>query len=903
MLDETVRTGIDLIDADHARLVSLLEKIDLACARGQRRTVARLLGRFIETFDRHFESERRVLADLRVPDLERRHSEFITARSWVMSHPIDPSDVEQVDRIVEYARAWLTDHVVRQDGAIAEELRRRSAQDRLRRGFRLDAVPLRWRMAVMGLVPLLIVVGLAWLSLSTLIDSLHSAAVLRAVTEVDARIGDLVFELQEESNRAIMVVGSPRRDREALKEQIARSDVAIENYRKAIGALRPEVHEKGVVDALDNADASLALIWRSRSDVGNGTYDVYSTIEYYGTAVADLMAIVPVVTRRLEPSEVGTRIGSYVFLLSLRERAGAERALGTSLLSGVTVDILSHDPKFIAQFATEQDSLGRTFTTLADGRFAEALSTASSVSPMLAWMRRAIGGEERGSLTARDWSDTTGLRIERMRTVERKLVAEIEAQVGDLSAQAWRHALFLGGGIVAAIALSLSLTALLGWSILPPLSRLGLAIRRLADGDRLVMLPDGDGRDEIADLARNFVDLRNRLIQGDLLEAQRGTENADRLRTTLDGLPGIVFRVALTDGAAARVVAASSKLHQLTGLRDQDVLDRSLRSVLRVLLEPEDRVSLLHVLRRVGLSSLDFECRLRRIGDGRQRWVRILATPVQTEHGCLWDGVALDVTLAKQAELERRRLQEELDRLHRSQMTTRLAAGLGNDLARIGEPLRRTADDLLADLPADSPLADRLREIRAMAVKTERLATQLTRRNGDGHGAVPVTVIDRLERGLEAMRRDLPAGLTLETRFDLRDAAVLCEPEAIDHLVDNLAGYLNETLGHEPGVISITAGLAAGEFGGSRHLRIAIRDDRSALAPRALAKVLRLRTSRLAAFRGEELSLAIVRMVVDGAHGWIQSGTSPRGGSLLEIFLPLHEERRNNIIRFRGSAR
>ena len=140
MLDETVRTGIDLIDADHARLVSLLEKIDLACARGQRRTVARLLGRFIETFDHHFESERRVLADLRVPDLERRHSEFITARSWVMSHPIDPSDVEQVDRIVEYARAWLTDHVVRQDGAIAEELRRRSAQDRLRRGFRLDAV-------------------------------------------------------------------------------------------------------------------------------------------------------------------------------------------------------------------------------------------------------------------------------------------------------------------------------------------------------------------------------------------------------------------------------------------------------------------------------------------------------------------------------------------------------------------------------------------------------------------------------------------------------------------------------------------------------------------------------------------------------------------------------------------
>ncbi len=904
MLDENVKVGIDIIDAEHARLVDLLHKIDLSQARGHRRTVARLLRKFLASFDRHFDTESRLLRDLGCRDLDRRHSEFITSRSMMVSHPIDARDPEHAARIIEFARAWLADHIVRQDGAIADELIERAHRaGRLRRLLRFDGIPLRARIALMGLVPLVMMLSLATLSLSNLIGGMNSAVLLRDVVRLDERIGDLVFQLQEEGNRAIMVVGTPRRDVAHLKEQIGESDVAIAGFRASVADLRKEVRDKAVSDALDNAEASLSLLGRSRSDVQIGSYDVYSTIEYYDTIVGDLMEILPTLSRRLDPSDISARVGSYVFMLRARERAGAERALGTSLLSGVTVNVLSRDPHNIGRLATEQDSLGRTFETLTDRRFADAFRVAAVVSPMFANMRRSIETGEANGPTAQDWTDTSGLRIDRMRGVEKRLIGEVAGDVADFSAATRNHAVLFGGGIVAAVALSVSFIALLGWSILPPLHRVGAVLRRLADGERLVGLPDGSGVDEIAELERDVTLLRNRLVQGDLLEARRGTENADRLRTTLDGLPGIVFRIALADGAPPRVMAASHKLQQLTGLRDDEVLDRPLGSVLRLCLDPEDRISLLHVLRRIGRSPLDFECRLRRSPDGRARWIRILATPVPTGNGSIWDGVALDVTMAKQTEVEQGRLLEELDRLHRAQTTNRIAAGLGNDLGRLWRPLVENAEALADAVPAVSPLRERVRKILASAIRIRRLSEQLDLMLDGGREAAPIDLVGRLEERFAEVARALPPGLRLETAFSAHGTRILGDPAAIEHLVSNLATYLTETLGGEPGVLSIGSEVRTTESGGRRHLCIAIRDDRSALASRTLSKVLRLQTSRVQGVRGEDLSLAIVRMIVDGSRGWVQSVTVPQGGSVLEIFLPVWEGEEANVIRLERSAR
>ena len=896
---EYVRVGITEIDADHARLIAHLEKLETAHASGHARAVTRLLRSFLTAFDQHFDMESRILRDQGFRDLDRRHSEFLTSRSWIMSHPLDVRDAEQVGRIIEFVRAWLFDHITRQDGAIAEQQMRRDPRRRFLRSLRLALIPLRWRLVLIGAIPLAIMLALTSMFLSGLVDKWRTAAWLQHVVRVDESLGDLVQELQEEGNKAILVVGSPHQDRSYLDAQIVRTNEKIKAFHDAAAAMRSEVPDPAVVEVLGNAEDSLALIGRSRSDVQTGSYDVFSTIEYYETIVSDLMAVVPAVNRTLDGSVVTRSVNSYGFLLKAAERAGAERLLGTSLLAGVKVNVTTHDPRFITQFATEQETLGRTFMSLADNRSATLFEEAMATSPMLDSMRDAIV-RSADLPSPESWSRTTALRLERMRAVERNVAADIIAQAAALQLQANQHVTVVGGSVLLALFLSLAFLSLLGLSVVPPLKRLGLALRRLANGERLVALPDIRDRDDIGGLARDIAALRERLIQGDLLEARRGTETADRLRTTLDSLPGIVFRVAQMEGAPVRVVGVSRKFYQLLGLRDQDVVDRSLGSVLRACVEPGDRLSLMHMLRRMEGGSLDFECRLLRKPGQPTIWVRILATPVHTNNGRLWDGVALDVTDAKHAEIERRRLQDEFDRLRLSQTTKRMAAGIGNELAQLWGPLRANAEEFIRSLPEGSPLHAKAREVHAIALRTERLAAQLDRTLDQSRAVQPIAVVDELAAAFSALPASGLGDASLECSFGGRSARVSHDPEAIGHMISHLMNHVSEIVRAEGGLVSITT--AVREFHAREHLSITITDEHVA-APGTLSKVLQLNTMRKGANRGEGLSLAIVRVVVDGAQGFMQSQVTPTGGNVLEILLPVMTDRPNNVIRLERSAK
>jgi len=898
---EPVRIGMGMIEGDHARLLDLLAKIEAAHARGHRRAVSRLLRSFLTAFDRHFEVETSVLRDLGYPDLDRRHSEFITSRSWLVSHPLDLSDSEHMGRIIAFVRAWLFDHIGRQDSALGKSVDGPSPRGWFKLRASLAFIPLRWRLMLIGVIPLAIVLGLTSMFFVELLDGLRSADQLREAVKIDARIDDLVFELQEEGNQAIMIVGSPRRQRALFEEQLTRTDAAISQFRHIIEHIRAISREKSVLDAIDNAESSLALLPRSRSDVQIGSYDVYSTIEYYQTIVTDLMEISPAVARQLVPSDVARRMSAWIFLSKARERAGAERLLGTSLLSGVMIDVKARDSRFVSQLATEQETLARTFLGLTDERNAALFAAAMTVSPMMDNMRRSFDRDAGSRPSAIDWSDTAGLRLQRMRDVARKLATEIEGQAETFHEQSSRHVTLMGGGILFVVSTSLALISLLGLSVLPPLHRLGTALRRMADGERLVPVPDTNGRDDVAELARGVVALRDRLVQGDLLEARRGTETVDRLRATLDNLPGVVFRVAQMNGETARVVAVSRKFQHLVDLHDKDVVDRPLGTVLRACIEPSDCLTLLHFLRRVGGGPFDFECRLRRGIGKRQVWVRILASSVETGNGRLWDGVALDVTAAKLAEAERRRLQEELDRRHLSQATNRLASGISGELAQLWSPLRANAERILQDLPSGTPSWRAAKAIHDIALRTQRLAEQLSLTRDDGRTEGAVDVVDRLATALATEELQVPEGVLIETHFDGREARVSCDREAVDHMVANLVSYIGETLGVEPGIVEIRTDVRTVE--GGSHLCISVRDDRSVQTPRTLSRVLRMQTSRVAEGRGEELSLAIVRLVVDEARGWVQSRVTAHGGSTLEIFLPVASAPVGNVIRLERSSR
>jgi len=893
--------GIDVIDAGHSRLLALIETAEAARSAGKAHAAVRHLKLFLKEFNDHFEMENRLLEKAGYPGLGARHSEFITSFSMVSAHPLDPNDLEQVQRITEFMRAWLTDHIIRQDLPLCDVFIRQglaSAPRRKNHRWR-DAIGLRWRMILLGLLPLAVVLGLAGVALSEMEQTLRTTSLLREMNDLNAQIGGVVHELQSERGLAVMIVSDPRLNRDRLRAQISASDAALGKYRKSMARLLKELPDGPARDALENSQSSLELIPEVRGDVQDGSYDAAQTTEFYTTATDDLMAVVPEVVRTVMSSDFGKDTIAYVFLLKAKELAGRERALGSGILAGATPDLLSRNPEKIRQLAEEQESQGKAFEALVAPSVAENYRAAATVSPKLVSMRRSLENGETLGLTAQEWFDVTSERIDRIRDFETQVTGDLDADVSTLQWQVQRHAMLLGGGIVGAILLSLVMILMLGWSIIPPLRRLSGNLGQLAEGKRLLSLPDISSRDEIGNLARQLALLRDRLIQGDLLKARRGTENAERLRAVMDNLPGIVFRVVQSEGAS-RVVAVSSKFHQMTGVKASDVIDKSLSSLLRHLVHREDRLTLLHVLYRAGGRPLDFEFRLSPFNGEEPRWLRVIASPVRTGTGWIWDGVALDVTVIKQTEAQHAHMAEELDRVRRMQMATELGASIQAELSTLSRSMQEHAEVAVNQLPFNAPLRIHLLALAVAARKAQNLCERVQLLSGDDRKeARQIEVSDVIGRHLQS----LSPQAVLDIQLEGQEAWIVCDPEKLEQLAANLEAYLRGSLGHDGDRLVITARLTRECYGDTGYFCISVKDNRPALTRRLLSKIMEPRFGEPRGRKGEILSLAIVQAIVDGIGGRMQARGLQEGGSLLEIFLPLCHPPKGRIIRLERVAK
>ncbi|MFN0043088.1 MAG: PAS domain-containing protein [Alphaproteobacteria bacterium] len=171
-----------------------------------------------------------------------------------------------------------------------------------------------------------------------------------------------------------------------------------------------------------------------------------------------------------------------------------------------------------------------------------------------------------------------------------------------------------------------------------------------AGADECVVLPRGMAGEGARAIARARV-RRQALLK-------ESTESELRLAAIHANLPGLVFRRRMTpDGALRYDYVSPSPVLLKHGHRPNSELGAVLSRTV-----PEDREPLMAAIRDSAddLSPFDFTRRVIAAG-GNVRWMRSIATPHREPGGdVVWDGIVLDVTDQRQAEM---RLKESEDRL------------------------------------------------------------------------------------------------------------------------------------------------------------------------------------------------------------------------------------------------
>jgi signal transduction histidine kinase/ActR/RegA family two-component response regulator len=256
-----------------------------------------------------------------------------------------------------------------------------------------------------------------------------------------------------------------------------------------------------------------------------------------------------------------------------------------------------------------------------------------------------------------------------------------------------------------------------------------------------------------------------------------------------------------------------------------------------------------------------------------------------------------DVTARKQAELERRRLEDAVRNAQRLESLKVLTGGVAHDFNNLLHAVLGNAELARLQLPPCSPAMRLISNIVHSTQQASNLSNQMLAFTGKRSGTeVPVDLCDLIEQNAELLRAAATRQATFELDLATNLPLVSGDPLQLRQILIHLVMNASEALGDQPGAVcirtrqaSVTAqDLAAAQvFGGIEsgvQVMLEVVDSGSGIDPSALPRIFDPFFSTK--FAGRGLGLAVVSGIVRSYGGAILVDSTPGGGSSFRVLLP-----------------
>jgi two-component system, cell cycle sensor histidine kinase and response regulator CckA len=298
-------------------------------------------------------------------------------------------------------------------------------------------------------------------------------------------------------------------------------------------------------------------------------------------------------------------------------------------------------------------------------------------------------------------------------------------------------------------------------------------------------------------------------------------------------------------------------------------------------------------------SAVEVEFRMRR-KDGSWAWIlahsKVVAraadgAPVRVV------GTHADITPRHEAELERDRLQAQLQQAQRLEGLGVLAGGIAHDFNNLLVGILGNASLVERDLPPDSPAAPVVSEIRSAAARAADLTRQLLAYAGKGRFVVEPVQLSALAEEMAALLRSVisrRATLRAELGADL--PGVEADATQLRQIVMNLITNASDALGDRHGVITVRTGtmdvgveflrqaIGAPALSPGPYVFVEVEDNGQGMDAATLARIFDpFFTTK---FAGRGLGLAAALGIIRSHRGAIHVRSTPGSGTTVRIVLP-----------------
>jgi len=372
----------------------------------------------------------------------------------------------------------------------------------------LNSIPITWRILFATAVPVIALVLFAFAITSTQMRTVGEMQKLQSATEFTRGLSQLIHELQRERGRSAGFVGSQgaAEYRTSLMTQRQTTDSALAEYQTAKAALLATINDGHLRQTLMDVETRLGELTAHRRAIDGLSLSLGQTVAPYSQTISTGLGVVSELAHFGNNSDLSAMMVGLLNLMTAKENAGIERAIGSNIFASGSIDqvrharaldLISRQNAFLEEFVS---LMGQDWETRL-----EALNT-SPESRAVFEARTVIvdagyGGPVAG-YTGTDWFALTTDRIDLLMGLEVQLTRTIQNEAQAIRTEAERTSFWVVVISVLSVLVALVISFIMMMSVVKPLSNITNALASLAEGVTDVKIEGAQRGDEIGVLAR-----------------------------------------------------------------------------------------------------------------------------------------------------------------------------------------------------------------------------------------------------------------------------------------------------------------------------------------------------------------------------------------------------------------
>jgi len=389
----------------------------------------------------------------------------------------------------------------------------------------LANLKIRTRIAAVLFLPTL---GLTVISGLAVVEKWQLAANMRQLGDLvnlANHLSRLVHELQKERGMSAVYQGSQGKQMaETLPQQRQLTDKyrnELQAFLKGFDAMR---HGAGLTAELNQTMAKIGELDGKREQITKLSITPAEGVAYFTNTNMQSVKTMAQIALTSKSIETSNAISAYVGFLYGKEKTGQERAVGAA---GISAGKFTEEGylRFV-QVTAEQGAYLSGFENYAPEAikqyYAETV-TGHDVDEVARIRKIVFAGGLTGDLKGTEgpyWYKEMTVKIDLMKKVEDKIASSLETLAEKEYNKAETALLVTLSGVVILLIVTAGLGILIIRGITGPVTKITVAMSRLAGGDKTIEISGTEERNEIGAMARAVVIFKENMIRADELAAK-----------------------------------------------------------------------------------------------------------------------------------------------------------------------------------------------------------------------------------------------------------------------------------------------------------------------------------------------------------------------------------------------